>query len=303
MGEANFRKMKSSYSRRQRNTAYIFVAPALILLLLFLIIPAFMALGFSFTDFYVLAPDRMEMVGVDNYASLLSDELFFKCLRNTFYFTVVIVPVEAVIAMGLAILVNRKIVGRTFFRTAYFAPVISSLTVVSILWVCLYNPNDGLFNAILNMVGLPSQRFLRSADQAMNSILVMSIWQGVGYQMIIFIAGLNGISQELYEAAAIDGAGPWQKFKSIILPMLAPATTINVTLAFTQSLKVFDIVYAMTGGGPLNSTETVGTYVVANMNRGLHGYASAQTVLLTIVIVLFGQVLIGVLKKREEAIY
>lgn len=266
MGEANYRKMKSSYSRRQRNTAYIFVAPALILLLLFLIIPAFMALGFSFTDFYVLTPDRMEMVGVDNYASLLSDELFFKCLRNTFYFTVVIVPVEAVIAMGLAILVNRKIVGRTFFRTAYFAPVISSLTVVSILWVCLYNPNDGLFNAILNMVGLPGQRFLRSADQAMNSILVMSIWQGVGYQMIIFIAGLNGISQELYEAAAIDGANSVKKFFYITLPGLRNVISFIVVYVTIQAFKVFTQPYIMTFGGPQNSTRTLVYYIYQQGN-------------------------------------
>ena len=125
----------------------------------------------------------------------------------------------------------------------------------------------------------------------------------IGYSATIYMSNLQGISDDILEAADIDGASPWQKFKSITLPMLAPATTINITLAFTQSLKVFDIVYAMTGGGPLNSTETVGTYVVANMNRGLHGFASAQTVLLTIVIVFFGQVLIGYLKKREEAIY
>lgn len=119
----------------------------------------------------------------------------------------------------------------------------------------------------------------------------------------IYMSNLQNISEDILEAAAIDGASPWQRFCSITLPMLAPSTTINVTLAFTQSLKVFDIVYAMTGGGPLNSTETVGTYVVANMNRGLHGFASAQTVLLTIAIIFFGQVLIGYLKKREEAVY
>ena len=300
MGEANFRKMKSSYSRRQRNTAYIFVAPALILLLLFLIIPAFMAFGFSFTDFYVLAPDRMEMVGVDNYASLLSDELFFKCLRNTFYFTVVIVPVEAVIAMGLAILVNRKIVGRTFFRTAYFAPVISSLTVVSILWVCLYNPNDGLFNAILNMVGLPSQRFLRSADQAMNSILVMSIWQGVGYQMSIFIAGLNGISQELYEAAAIDGANSVKKFFYITLPGLRNVISFIVVYVTIQAFKVFTQPYIMTFGGPQNSTRTLVYYIYQQgFQYKKAGYASAMAVVFFLIVVLVSMALKRLLIERD----
>lgn len=300
MGKVVMKKGRSDFSKRQKRMAYVFMAPALILLLLFLIIPAFMALGFSFTDFYVLAPDKMKVVGMDNYTALVSDELFWKCLKNTFYFTAVIVPVEAVIALGLAVLVNKKSFGRTFFRTAYFAPVISSLTVVSILWVCLYNPNDGLFNAILNTLGLPSQRFLRSADQAMNSILLMSIWQGVGYQMIIFIAGLNGISQELYEAAAIDGANSVKKFFYITLPGLRNVISFIVVYVTIQAFKVFTQPYIMTFGGPQNSTRTLVYYIYQQgFQYKKAGYASAMAVVFFLIVVFASMALKRLLIERD----
>ena len=300
MGKTVMKKGKSDFSKRQRRMAYVFIAPAMFLLLLFLIIPAFMALGFSFTDFYVLTPDKMEIVGIDNYITLVSDELFWKCLKNTFYFTVVIVLVEAVIALGLAVLVNKKSFGRTFFRTAYFAPVISSLTVVSILWVCLYNPNDGLFNAILNTLGLPSQRFLRSADQAMNSILLMSIWQGVGYQMIIFIAGLNGISQELYEAAAIDGANSVKKFFYITLPGLRNVISFIVVYVTIQAFKVFTQPYIMTFGGPQNSTRTLVYYIYQQgFQYKKAGYASAMAVVFFLIVVFASMILKRLLIERD----
>lgn len=300
MGKTVMKKGKSDFSKRQRRMAYVFIAPAMLLLLLFLIIPAFMALGFSFTDFYVLAPDKMEIVGINNYMTLVSDKLFWKCLKNTFYFTVIIVPVEAVIALGLAVLVNKKSFGRTFFRTAYFAPVISSLTVVSILWVCLYNPSDGLFNAILNTLGLPSQRFLRSADQAMNSILLMSVWQGVGYQMIIFIAGLNGISQELYEAAAIDGANSTKKFFYITLPGLRNVISFIVVYVTIQAFKVFTQPYIMTFGGPQNSTRTLVYYIYQQgFQYKKAGYASAMAVVFFLIVVFASMALKRLLIERD----
>ena len=204
------------------------------------------------------------------------------------------------IALGLAVLVNKKSFGRTFFRTAYFAPVISSLTVVSILWVCLYNPNDGLFNAILNTLGLPSQRFLRSADQAMNSILLMSIWQGVGYQMIIFIAGLNGISQELYEAAAIDGANSVKKFFYITLPGLRNVISFIVVYVTIQAFKVFTQPYIMTFGGPQNSTRTLVYYIYQQgFQYKKAGYASAMAVVFFLIVVFASMILKRLLIERD----
>lgn len=155
---------------------------------------------------------------------------------------------------------------------------------------------DGILNKLLGT----DITWLGNRKTALICVVVAHVWMWIGYSATIYMSNLQSISSDILEAADIDGASRWQKFKRIILPMLAPATTINITLAFTQSLKVFDIVYAMTNGGPLNSTETVGTYVVVNMNRGLHGYASALTVLLTVVIVVFGQGLIGILKNGRR---
>lgn len=291
---------KSKYSRKQARTAFVFITPALILLFIFLILPAVLALGFSFTDFYVLKPEDMEFIGIDNYKTLLSDELFWKCLKNTAYFVVCIVPIEAVIALGLAILVTRSIKGRTFFRISYFAPVISSLTVVSILWVFLYNPNDGLFNTLLNVIGIESQKFLRSPSQAMNSILLMSIWQGVGYQMIIYIAGLNNISQQLYEAAAIDGANAWKRFFYVTLPGLRNVISFIVVYVTIQAFKVFTQPYIMTFGGPQNSTRTLVYYIYQQgFQYKKAGYASCMAVVFFLIVVLVSMLLKRVLIEKD----
>ncbi len=163
-----------------------------------------------------------------------------------------------------------------------FAPCMLSPVVVAFIWQFIYMP-DGMLNHLLGT----DITWLGNRKTALFCVVIAHVWMWIGYSSTIYMSNLQSISTDILEAAAIDGRGRAESFKSITLPMLAPSTTINVTLAFTQSLKVFDIVYAMTKGGPLNSTETVGTYVVANMNRGLHGYASAQTVLLTIDDVLF----------------
>lgn len=292
---------QSQYAKRQARMAYAFIAPAIILLLVFLILPAVLALGFSFTDFYVLTPEKMEFVALENYRTLFEDDLFWKCLKNTAYFTVVIVPVEAVLALGLAMLVNRKIKGRTFFRISYFAPVILSMTVVSILWVFMYNPNDGLFNALLNLVGIPSQKFLRSADQAMNSILVMSIWQGVGYQMIIYIAGLNNISEELYEAASIDGANAFKRFWYITIPGLRNVISFLVVYVTIQAFKVFTQPYIMTFGGPQNSTRTLVYYIYQQgFQYKKAGYASCMAVVFFLIVVAVSMLLKRLLIEKDE---
>lgn len=300
VNKKNIVQRKSKYSFRQKMVAYTFIIPAAVLLLMFLVIPAIMALGFSFTDFYVLTPDKLQIVWFENYKTLFEDELFWKCLINTFYFTVVIVPVEAAIALGMAILVNRKIIGRTFFRTAYFAPVIASLTVVSILWVCLYNPNEGLFNALLSTIGLPPQKFLRSASQAMNSILVMSIWQGVGYQMIIFIAGLNDIPEEQYEAASIDGADSLRRFIHITLPGLKNVISFIVVYVTIQAFKVFTQPYIMTFGGPENNTRTLVYYIYQQgFQYKKAGYASAIAVIFFLVVVVVSMLLKRIFIEKE----
>ncbi len=274
----------------------LLLLPIFAVYLMFFVIPVVSSMFFSFTNFNGISL-KFRLVGWNNYQVAFSDKVFRKAMVNTVLFAFYATIIQNFFAILFAVLLNTKIKTKNFLRMLLFAPCMLSPVVVAFVWQFIYMP-DGILNSLLGT----DITWLGNRKTALVCVVVAHVWMWIGYSATIYMSNLQGISDDIMEAADIDGASPWQKFKRITLPLLAPATTINITLAFTQSLKVFDIVYAMTGGGPLNSTETVGTYVVANMNRGLHGFASAQTVLLTIVIVLFGQVLIGYLKKREEAI-
>lgn len=277
---------------------YLFlIAPILVVYILFFVIPVVSSMFFSLTNFNGVNLN-FKWVGVTNYEVLFQDKVFKKAMVNTFWFALWATIFQNAFALLFALSLNTKIKSKNILRALLFAPCMLSPIVVAFIWQFIYMP-DGILNEVLGT----DITWLGNKNTALICTVIAHVWMWIGYSATIYMSNLQNISDDILEAASIDGANYWQKFKTIILPMLAPATTINVTLAFTQSLKVFDIVYAMTGGGPLNSTETVGTAVVANMNRGLHGYASAQTVILSIVIILFGQVLIGWLKKREEAVY
>jgi len=264
---------------KQSFTDYIFIIPAILLLFVFLVIPVIMVLAFGFTDFYMLKPEAISFIGIKNYITIFHDEFFLRSLWNTTYFVFVLVPIEGVIALGLAILVNKNIIGKTFFRTSYFAPVVTSMAVVAILWSFIYNPNNGLINAGLNTFGIHSQMFLRSSSQAMNSIIFMTMWQGVGFQMIIFLAGLNEIPIELYEASAIDGATAIQQFFKITIPGLKNVISFIVIYVTIQAFKLFTQPYIMTNGGPEDSTRTLIYYIY---QQGFQykkvGYASSLSV-------------------------
>ena len=275
----------------------VLIAPILIVYVLFFVIPVVSSMLFSLTNFNGVNLN-FKWVGFNNYDVLIHDRVFKKAMVNTFWFALGATIFQNLFAIVFAMALNTKLKSKNLLRSLLFAPCMLSPIVVAFIWQFIYMP-DGLLNKLLGTDII----WLGNKKTALLCTIIAHVWMWIGYSSTIYMSNLQSISNDILEAAAIDGAGSWQKFRTIILPMLAPATTINVTLAFTQSLKVFDIVYAMTGGGPLNSTETVGTSVVANMNRGLHGYASAQTVILAIVIVLFGHLLIGYLKKREEAIY
>ncbi|MFC0559212.1 carbohydrate ABC transporter permease [Halalkalibacter alkalisediminis] len=270
---------------REAISGYLFFLPALILLSLFLLYPMGMAFYYSFTDFYLLTPGQKNFVGFDNFLYAFQDSEFRLAFKNTLYFVIVIVPIQTAVGLGLAILVNKKLRMTTFFRTAYFSPVVMSLVVVSILWTFLYNPNDGLFNQILVSLGFSPQPFLTSADQAMNSIIAMSVWQGAGFQMLIFLAGLQTIPAALYEAASIDGANSWRKFLNITLPGLK---NVSIFIVITITIAAFKLLIQpmiMTQGGPLGSTKSLVhyTYQVGFAYRDV-GYASALAVLFTVIV-------------------
>ncbi|MBB3155583.1 fructooligosaccharide transport system permease protein [Paenibacillus endophyticus] len=273
--------------RRERLVGYSFITPATLLLLLFLILPFVLAISFGFTKFNLLRPDKIQFIGLENYKTLFQDSLFYKSLWNTLYFTAIVVPVQCTVALILALLINNKLKLRNIYRIAYFSPVVTSMTVISILWISLYNPNEGLINSALNFLGISNQPFLRSASQAMNSIIFMSVWQAAGYQMMIFLAGLQGIPKDLYEASAIDGANKFKQLRYITIPSLYNVIVFVVTITTIQAVKLFIQPYIMTNGGPENSTRTLALLIYQQGFQFRNaGYASAISVVFFVLVVL-----------------
>lgn len=233
-----------------------FFGPALVLLTLFLFIPMILTLIFSFTDFFALNPRLTHFVGFDNYFQVLKDEDFCRAFVNTLKFVVIIVPLQILGALGLALLIHKVTYCKTYFKVAFFIPVVMSLAVVSTLWVQIYSP-EGILNSILANLGISAQPFINSSTQALPSIAIMSVWQGMGYQMLIFLGGLQQINPALYEAAEMDHASGWQKFKDITLPELKPLCIFVLITITIGAFRMLVQPMVMTGGGPSHSTYTM----------------------------------------------
>ena len=287
MAKAEKKKL-SGRKRDERVAAYIFVAPAVILLIAFLVVRMIYTVYFSGFKYQIMRPDAMKFIGLENYQKLFSDKNFWLALKNTVYFTVIVVPCQCVLALALALLVSKKFRGVAVFRTMYFAPQLTSMVVISVLWSVLYNanPNTGLINSILVSLGMSPIKFLSDASTAMNSIIFMSAWQGAGYQMMIFLAGLQGIPKDQYEAASVDGANKWNQFLFITLPGLKGTIKYVIMITMIQAMKLFTQPYIMTQGGPKNSTKTLVYYIYTQgFQKGNFGYAcSIATVFFVIVV-------------------
>ena len=278
----------SGRKRDERRTAYLFVTPAVILLIAFLVVPMIYTIHFSGFKYQIMRPDATSFIAFDNYKKLFGDKNFWAALKNTVYFTIIVVPCQCALALGLALLVSKKFRGVSIFRTMYFAPQLTSMVVISVLWSVLYNanPNTGLINSILVSLGMSPVKFLSNADTAMNSIIFMSAWQGAGYQMMIFLAGLQGIPREQYEAASVDGATKFKQFLYITLPGLKGTIKYVIMITMIQAMKLFTQPYIMTKGGPKNSTKTLVYYIYdQGFQKGNFGYAcSIATVFFVIVV-------------------
>ena len=287
MAKAEKKKL-SGRKRDERVAAYIFVAPAVILLIAFLVVPMIYTVYFSGFKYQIMRPDAMKFIGFENYQKLFSDKNFWLALKNTVYFTVIVVPCQCALALALALLVSKKFRGVAVFRTMYFAPQLTSMVVISVLWSVLYNanPNTGLINSILVSLGMSPIKFLSDASTAMNSIIFMSAWQGAGYQMMIFLAGLQGIPRDQYEAASVDGATKFKQFLYITLPGLKGTIKYVIMITMIQAMKLFTQPYIMTKGGPKNSTKTLVYYIYdQGFQKGNFGYAcSIATVFFMIVV-------------------
>ena len=280
----------SSRRRNEAIMAWLFSTPAIILLIVFLIVPFLMAFGLAFTDQRLIPNPNLptQFVAFRNFTRLIVDETFIRGLLNNFYFVVVVVPLQTAMAMLLAILVNQKIKAVNVFRTIYFSPVVTTMVVVSTIWFFLYNPGEGLINAFIQTISfgrLEPQSWLQDTRLVFPSIMLMSIWQGVGFQMVIYLAGLQEIPNSLYEAAQVDGANTIQQFFNVTLPQLRN-TTIFVVLATTiLAFKLFTQVEVMTSGGPQNASMTTIVHVVHQGWGNLKvGYASAVTVVFFLIV-------------------
>ena len=287
MAKAEKKKL-SGRKRDERVAAYIFVAPAVILLIAFLVVPMIYTVYFSGFKYQIMRPDAMKFIGFENYQKLFSDKNFWLALKNTVYFTVIVVPCQCVLALALALLVSKKFRGVAVFCTMYFAPQLTSMVVISVLWSVLYNanPNTGLINSILVSLGMSPIKFLSDASTAMNSIIFMSAWQGAGYQMMIFLAGLQGIPRDQYEAASVDGATKFKQFLYITIPGLKGTIKYVIMITMIQAMKLFTQPYIMTQGGPKNSTKTLVYYIYTQgFQKGNFGYACSIAAVFFVIVV------------------
>ncbi|MDC0706036.1 carbohydrate ABC transporter permease [Priestia sp. AB] len=274
------KEAKNRIKWRENVVAYTFLGPALLLLLLFLIIPAIMSVYYAFTDYYLLTPDTRKFVGLDNFINLFKDPIFLKSLANTLKFVVWVIPLQIGAALGLALLLNKQRKANTFFKVAYFSPVVMSLVVISVLWLYLLNPNEGIINNVLTYFGISAQPFLTSPKQAMFTIVFVSAWQGAGFQMLIFLAGLQNIPGDVYEAAQLDGMNKWQRFIYITLPLLKPTSIFIFITTLIGAFKLLVQPMVMTQGGPVNSTMTVVYYIYqTGFTDRMVGYASSIALL------------------------
>jgi multiple sugar transport system permease protein len=259
----------------------VFLSPALIGFCTFTVYPAVFSVILSFTDWNLNGP--LHWIGLNNYIRMVRDPTAIRVFWNTVYFTIVTVPVLLVIPLLLAVALNQKIRGIQFFRAAFFLPVISSMVAMAMVWQWIFNADFGLLNWVLSQVGISGPRWLTSENWALPAVMITSIWKNIGFNMMIFLAGLQGISTTYYEAAKIDGANALQRFWSITVPSLRPTTLLVTVMTIINSFQVFDQVVVMTGGGPNRSSSVLVHYIYQNGFQFYKmGYASSLGWALTV---------------------
>jgi multiple sugar transport system permease protein len=271
----------------EERAAWLFLAPSLVLFAIFTAIPVISAFFISFTQWNLF--NEVTWVGLGNYLELAKDEIFAKVLGNTAYFVLVSVPVQIVLALLCALVLNRGIKGQTFFRVVYFLPVVTSTIAAALVWAWLFNSNFGLINAALSLVGVTDlPKWMGSTRWAMPAIIIVSIWQNLGYAMVLFLAGLQNIGKDVHDAAALDGATGWDRFWHITLPLLSPTTFFVLVISIIGSFQVFELVLVMTKAGPANATNTLVYYIYQNGFQFYQmGYASAAAMVLFLIVLAF----------------
>jgi len=266
--------------RRDGLSAVLFLSPTLLVFMTFVIFPVFFSFYLSFHTWNMFSAQK-EFVGFDNYLTAIRSPEFWMVTKNTLIYTLGTVPLNMLLALIVAYFLNKKIAGKRILRTAFFAPVVMSSVAAAVIWRWVYEPNFGLLNYVLSWFGIPAVNWLNDPTAAMFALIVMGVWKTFGVNMILFSAGLQGIPKHYYEAAEIDGAGRWQRFWDITLPLLSPTTFFILVMSVIGSFQVFDTVYVLTSGGPLGTTKVLVFYLYENAFKFFDmGYASAIAYLL-----------------------
>jgi multiple sugar transport system permease protein len=282
---------KRRFSRialRQNVLGYLWISPWLLGFFFFILGPMMASVGYSFTNYRIVNEPRF--VGLGNYVTALTtDSLFWPSMGRTFLFMLISVPIGVAASLLLAILLNQRLRGETLYRTFFFLPTLTPLAAAAILWTWILHPDVGMMNYLLSLVGIDGPAWLASTRWAMPSIVMITLWTSIGGgRMIIFLAGLQGVPQELYESASIDGAGAWSKFWNITLPMISPALFFNMILGIIAALQVFTTAYITTRGGPGRATWFYALHIYTNAFEYFDmGYASALAIILFVVLLIF----------------
>ncbi len=292
----------SKSTLHRRAFPYLMCLPAVILFTLFVILPFVEGCRVSFFKWDGFSD--MKWVGLKNYANVMHDDVFWLAMKNTFVYAILVTLMKNVIALALAYVLARKFPLRTLFRTGIYMPVTLSYVVIGALWTWIYNPTFGLLNALLKALGLEHLivGWLSDSRVALYSVVAVDVWKWIGYHMVLYLAGLQAISQDLYEAAALDGANGWQKFVNITIPQLNSTIVVNVLMSLTGAFASnFDIVNILTGGGPMHATEVSLTYIMTTAFKyNSMGKANAMSMILFLLVFLFGFAQLRIM-SREDA--
>jgi multiple sugar transport system permease protein len=288
---------------RQALTGWGFAAPFTVLFLVFMALPVVASLVMSLTDLRstdLRHPFAVSFVGVDNYAKLFNDDLFLRSALNTAAFVVIGVPLTVAAGLAAATALNSGLIRfKALFRVGFYLPVVTSIVAIAVVWRFLLDPDAGLVDSLLERIGINGPHWLTDSHLALPSLIVMTVWRNFGFLMVVFLAGLQAIPAELYESARLDGAGRWQQFRAVTLPMMRPTLLFGSVVTSIGYLQVFEEPFVMTQGGPLNSTLTVSYDIYKQFGFGNYGYAAAASYVLFVVIVALSLMQFRLLGQRD----
>lgn len=296
-------KMRRRRAGTLGNYFFLFILPALVVYIVFSVIPFLYTIFYSFTDYTDMNPVNLHFVGIKNYLKVFETPVMITAIKNSVIYAVLLTSFQTILALPLAVVLNKKLKTRNLLRAVYFFPAVFSSLIIGYLWNFIMSSSDfGLINNLLHSLGLDTFNFF-TANRALYSVILTQVWQWTGWAMVIYLANLQSISPELYEAASIDGAGGLQKFFFVTLPLMCPSVKIIVVTGLIGGMKVFDIIYSMTSGGPGNATETVMTVMMKKgISDGFYSTGAAFGVCFFIIVMIISTIVTKLMGKWSEAI-